>query len=65
MNANLKKLMAVLGILMLAGGLAACEDDKGPAEKAGESIDESMEEAGDSLEEMGDEIQESANDAAD
>ncbi|MDN6181000.1 MAG: hypothetical protein L0I84_08390 [Halomonas subglaciescola] len=61
MNVTLKKMLAVLGVLMLVGGIAACED-KGPAEKAGENIDDSMEEAGDSIEEMGDDIQDSAKD---
>lgn len=63
MKVTMKQLAVVLGILMMAGGLAACED-QGPAEEAGESIDESMESAGESLEEAGDEIQNSAEDAA-
>ncbi|GAB2711125.1 hypothetical protein [Halomonas garicola] len=63
MKVTMKQLAVVLGILMMAGGLAACED-QGPAEEAGESIDESMENAGESLEEAGDEIQNSAEDAA-
>lgn len=54
-------MMAAL-VAMLVGGLAACgsDDDQGPAEEAGESVDESMESAGESMEEMGEEIQESA-----
>ncbi|WNK19845.1 hypothetical protein P1P91_13580 [Halomonas piscis] len=63
MKATMRQLAVVLGILMMAGGLAACEE-QGPAEEAGESIDESMESAGESLEEAGDEIQSSAEDAA-
>ncbi|GAA3893825.1 hypothetical protein GCM10022228_01170 [Halomonas cibimaris] len=63
MNAGLKKRAAVLGVLMMTGGLAACEE-QGPAEKAGESIDESMEQAGENIEEMGNELQESAEQAA-
>lgn len=63
MNISLKKLAAVLGVLMMAGGLAACEE-QGPAEEAGENIDESMEQAGENMEEMGDDIQNSAEEAA-
>jgi predicted small lipoprotein YifL len=62
MNVTLKKMLAVFGVLLLAGGIAACED-KGPAEKAGESVDESMENAGDNIEQMGDDIKDSAEDA--
>lgn len=38
----------------------ACEK-KGPAEKAGESIDEGMDNAGDAMEEVGDDIQDATN----
>ncbi|SHM14444.1 hypothetical protein [Vreelandella subglaciescola] len=62
MNVTLKKLVVALGVLMMAGGLAAC-DNEGPAEEAGESIDESMDNAGENLEQMGDDIQDSAEDA--
>jgi hypothetical protein len=35
---------ALMAVLMLGGalGLAACEEQKGPAEKAGEAIDEAI-----------------------
>ncbi|MGM0521804.1 MAG: hypothetical protein ACQEQ6_06940 [Pseudomonadota bacterium] len=58
----LRRLMMAALVAMLVGGLAACgsDDDQGPAEEAGESVDESMESAGESMEEMGEEIQESA-----
>ncbi|MGM0516909.1 MAG: hypothetical protein ACQER6_04850 [Pseudomonadota bacterium] len=44
--------------LMMALGLtvAGCADEQGPAEEAGEQIDQSMEEAGDTMEEATDEI---------
>jgi hypothetical protein len=56
----IKKLAVALLMAMMVGGLAAC-DNQGPAEEAGESIDESMESAGESIEEMGESIEESAN----
>lgn len=58
-----KKLSAALLMALLAGGLVAC-DNQGPAEEAGENIDESMEDAGEGIEEMGENIEESADDAA-
>lgn len=61
-----KDLMRKLGLALLMalmlGGVVACED-KGPAEKAGENIDNAVDDAGDSVEDMGDDIQDSAEDA--
>ena len=42
-----------------AGGLIAC-DDQGPAEEAGENIDDAAEDAGESMEELGEDMEESA-----
>ncbi|SFT79131.1 hypothetical protein [Halomonas saccharevitans] len=58
----LRKLGLALLIAMLGAGLAACEEE-GPAEQAGENIDESMEEMGDGVEEMGDNLEQAAEDA--
>ncbi|GGW31933.1 hypothetical protein GCM10007157_24730 [Vreelandella hamiltonii] len=55
----IKRLVTALFIALMVGGLAAC-DNQGPAEEAGESIDNSIESAGESLEEMGESIEESA-----
>lgn len=51
--------MAAL-VAMIGLGLAACEDDPGPAEEAGQNIDEAMEDAGEGIEEMGESLEESA-----
>lgn len=51
----------ITGMLLVA--ISGCE--KGPAEKAGESIDESVEKIGKSLEEAGDSIQDAGRDAGD
>ncbi|WP_431024519.1 hypothetical protein [Halomonas sp. H5] len=51
--------MAAL-VAMMGLGLAACEDDPGPAEEAGQNIDEAMEDAGEGVEEMGESLEESA-----
>ena len=45
-------LALLAGLLTL--GLAACEEEQGPAEEAGEEIDQAVEEVGDSIEEATD-----------
>jgi hypothetical protein len=52
---------ALLAAALLAGPMAltACDDD-GPAEEAGEAIDESAERAGEALEDAGETIQQNA-----
>ncbi|APE32544.1 hypothetical protein BOX17_09505 [Halomonas aestuarii] len=57
-----KTLGLALLIALLGAGLAACEE-QGPAEQAGENIDESMEEMGEGMEEMGEELKQAAEDA--
>jgi hypothetical protein len=51
----------VVGLLLVA--LSGCE--KGPAEKAGESIDDAVDKVGESLGNAGDSIQEAGRDARD
>jgi hypothetical protein len=41
-------------------GLAACEDNDGPAEEAGEAVDNAGERAGEALEDAGENIQRKA-----
>jgi len=62
-NTAMHKIGLALLIVMLGAGLAACEEEQGPAEQAGENIDESMEEMGEGMEEMGEEMEEAAEDA--
>lgn len=52
-----KTLLAVVGIGMLAFVLGACEQ-QGPAERAGEKIDETVEETGEAMEKAGDKTKE-------
>ena len=49
---------------MFAVGISACED-KGPAEKAGERVDEAIEETGDTMEEAAEEAGDELEEAAD
>lgn len=51
----MNKLSLVLLAFLFTLGLSACE--KGPAEKAGERMDDAMENVGDNIEEAGDEVE--------
>ncbi|MFG6179369.1 hypothetical protein ACGTN6_19185 [Halomonas sp. THAF12] len=68
-----RKLALATFLGMMAMGLAACEEE-GPAEQAGEnvdqamdeageSIDESMDQAGEAVEEMGENVEQAADEA--
>lgn len=52
---NSKKSILVLFLTTVFLNLAACEHE-GPAERAGEKIDNAVENAGDAIEEAGDDI---------
>jgi len=54
----LKKIILVLFSCMIIASFAACKK-QGPAERAGEKIDKTIEKAGDKIEEAGDKIKES------
>ncbi|MCH4813756.1 hypothetical protein [Vreelandella neptunia] len=56
-----KKLAIALFMALMAGGLVAC-DDQGPAEEAGENIDNAAEDAGESMEELGEDMEDAAED---
>ncbi len=58
----LRKLGLAMMLALMLGGVAAC-DDQGPAEEAGENIDQAAENAGDNVEEMGEDVQDAAEDA--
>ena len=64
----LRKMQKVLFIALLlfplAGGWVAC-DKEGPAEKAGEKIDEAVDEAGDKMEQAGEKVDDAVEEAGD
>ncbi|MBL28370.1 MAG: hypothetical protein CMM50_12570 [Rhodospirillaceae bacterium] len=65
MSTDFRPTRAMLRIALLGltvGWLAAC-DEEGPAEKAGEAIDNAVEDAGDAVEDAGDAIEDTADDA--
>ena len=55
-----RRVVALLGALTLglSGAAAGCgdDDDEGPAEEAGQAVDEAGEEAGDALDEADEEV---------
>jgi hypothetical protein len=53
------KTIAMLFLISLMG-LSACQE-QGPAERAGESVDEAIEDAGDSIEDAGDAIEDATD----
>ena len=59
----LKKLAMAMLLGLMAFGVVACDNDDGPAEEAGQSVDNAMDDAGDTMEEAGEDIQDKAEDA--
>ena len=55
-------IVAAIVLSFAVAGLAACEK-KGPAEKAGEKIDNAAKKVGEKMEEAGDKIKDAAKDA--
>ncbi|WP_251976931.1 hypothetical protein [Salinicola avicenniae] len=64
MRTDLLKKMAMAMLLgLMAFGVVACDNDDGPAEQAGESVDDAVDDAGDAMEDTGENIQEEAEEA--
>lgn len=59
----LKKLAMAMLLGLMAFGVVACDNDDGPAEEAGQSVDNAMDDAGDAMEDAGDDMQDKAEDA--
>ncbi|MEX0923463.1 MAG: hypothetical protein WD489_10570 [Rhodovibrionaceae bacterium] len=54
MSAFAKLFMSLVTALFLMGALAACDDNDGTAEQAGEAVDDAVEDAGDAVEDATD-----------
>lgn len=54
--------LAVLLVALLALPLAGCAEEKGPMEKAGEKVDDAIDEVTDTAEDIGDEIGDAVED---
>lgn len=62
-----RKILLLLSIAVLSCGLVTtgCDDNDGPVENMGESIDDAMDEAGDAIEDAADEVGDAVDDATD
>jgi len=49
----------ICGVFVI--GLAGCQEEEGPAEKAGKEIDKAASQLGDSVEKLGQDIQKATN----
>lgn len=55
------KLLSTVLLITITLSLSACDVNEGPAEKAGEKIDNAVENTGEALEKAGDEIRDKTN----
>lgn len=62
MNKFIKSITATLAIGLLLG-LTACQKEQGPAERAGQAVDNAVKKAGEKIEKAGEKIQEAAEEA--
>ncbi len=60
MKSNAKR-AAPLAVLFLAGGLLAACEEQGPAEQAGEDIDEAAEDMGNAMDEATEDLDDNTN----
>ncbi len=58
-----RKLLTALALSTLIAGLAACQKEEGPAERAGKAMDNAVKKAGEKIEKAGEKIQDAADDA--
>jgi len=62
---KLHKLLLLISLTFVGGALAACDVNKGPAEKAGEHIDNAVDNAGDKIENSADDAGDAIEEAGD
>ena len=61
----MNKLILIFAVVFLSLILTGCEEQQGPAERAGESIDQTMEDTGDVMENAADDAEDSIEDIGD
>ena len=54
-------LLMAVGVMSLGLAATGCEDNDGPMEEVGESVDEAIDDAGDALEDAGDAIEDATD----
>ena len=63
MNRMMTRMIPVLAAGLLLAGLAGCQKEEGPAERAGKALDNAVQEAGKQIEKAGEKIQDAAKEA--
>lgn len=63
MNRMINRMAVALAASLLLAGLAGCQKEEGPAERAGKALDNAVQEAGKKIEQAGEKIQEAAKEA--
>ena len=58
-----RNLLTVLALSAAIAGLAECQKEEGPAERAGKPMDNGVQKAGDQIEKAGEKIQDAADEA--
>lgn len=57
------RIVMTLAAGLLLAGLAGCQKEEGPAERAGKAFDNAVQEAGKKIEQAGEKIQDAAKEA--
>lgn len=63
MNRTMNRMIPALAAGLLLAGLAGCQKEEGPAERAGKAFDNAVQEAGKKIEKAGEKIQDAAKEA--
>lgn len=63
MNGMMSRMIPALAAGLLLAGLAGCQKEEGPAERAGKALDNAVQEAGRKIEQAGEKIQDAAKEA--
>jgi len=63
MNTMMNRMITALIAGLLLAGLAGCQKEEGPAERAGKALDNAVQEAGKKVEQAGEKIQDAAKEA--
>ena len=58
-----RNILTMLALSAAIAGLAACQKEEGPAERAGKAMDNAVKNAGEQIEKAGEKIQDAADEA--
>lgn len=59
-NRTMSRMIPALAAGLLLAGLAGCQKEEGPAERAGKAFDNAVQEAGKKIEQAGEKLQEAS-----